>query len=130
QVGNRAQPQDRESAPPHGSGDASGTRRRGDRINLLQCECRLLAQSGQANMSALCPLWEAKRTLLGEGVVSAPDPSLPLAANFAVMHNAAFLIRTKVSFVMPSSAARSIQSARAHHAARWRGGTAARGVRA
>jgi hypothetical protein len=32
------------------------------------------------------------------------DPSLPLAANFAVMHNAAFLIRTKASFVTPSTA--------------------------
>jgi hypothetical protein len=32
------------------------------------------------------------------------DPSLPLAAKFAVMHNAAFLIRTKASFVTPSTA--------------------------
>src|SRR5262249_23281490 len=29
---------------------------------------------------------------------------LPLAANFAVMHNAAFLIRTKASFLTPSTA--------------------------
>jgi len=34
----------------------------------------------------------------------ANDPSLLLAANFAVMHNAAFLIRTKASLVTPSTA--------------------------
>src|SRR5262249_7416363 len=38
------------------STEAAGLRRRGDRINLLQCECPLLAQSGHVRMSALCPL--------------------------------------------------------------------------
>jgi hypothetical protein len=41
------------------------------------------------------------RTLSGHRWMSESDPSLPLAANFAVMHNAAFLIRTKASFVTP-----------------------------
>src|SRR5262245_57015342 len=34
----------------------------------------LLAQSGQIETSAVCPLSGVKRTLLGERVMSAPDP--------------------------------------------------------
>ena len=39
-----------------------------------------------------------------DSVMSAFDPEQTSAANFAVTHNAAFLIRTKASFVTPSTA--------------------------
>src|SRR5262249_62030532 len=41
---------------------------------------------------------------LRHDATSAFDPKRTSAANFAVTHNAAFLIRTKASFVTPSTA--------------------------
>src|SRR5262249_22900040 len=45
---------------------------------VLQCECRLLAQSGQATTSALCLFLGVKRTNSKQDALSAYDPKRTL----------------------------------------------------
>jgi len=51
-----------------------GANNTADLARMLRCMSPLLAQSRQIEMSAVCPLWGVKRTLLGERVMSVPDP--------------------------------------------------------
>src|SRR5262249_20295595 len=62
QIRNGAQPEDGEGPRLRRAADAAGACRRGDRINLLQCECPLLAPSGRSERSDYLSAFGAKRT--------------------------------------------------------------------
>jgi hypothetical protein len=70
-----------EGARPRRAADAARARRRGNRVKmpvLLQCMSPLLAQSGHAERSDVCPLSGVKRTWPRDEALSAVDPKRTL----------------------------------------------------